>query len=102
MLRSLIYEKFKQRDNSFSLFINKDQKNKIDFKFRDVYDLIINKFADYFLLNSLSRKINSLIYSSQLKINKNINIQSKFVSVLSLKLDIDKKLNFYRRCKCQL
>ena len=87
----------KYASNSFSLFINKNQKNKIDFMFRDVCDLITNKFADYFLLNGLSRKINSLIYSSQLKINKNINIQSKFGSVLSLKLDIDKKLNFYRR-----
>lgn len=71
-------------------------KNGI-YSFLDVDECICQQLAEYFVLDALIDNISKSIYSSQLLINKNVYSKTKFNSLLKTKLNVDKKLYFYKR-----
>lgn len=72
------------------------------YEFMDIEKLLTNSLADYYLLNGLENKISELIDDSQIKINKIINSKKTYNSLLKLKINIEKKLYFYRRLYLEL
>lgn len=67
------------------------------YKFQKIEEILTKYLADYFLLDGLEYKISKIIYSSQLKINKNIYYKSRFNSLLNIKLKVERDLYFYKR-----
>ncbi|MBE6597329.1 MAG: hypothetical protein E7641_06645 [Ruminococcaceae bacterium] len=67
------------------------------YDFLNIEEIVCQRFADYFLLEGLSRQISKLIYQAQRKINQNVYRKARFNSLLSVKLAVEKQLYFYRR-----
>lgn len=90
----------KKKENSSiiiasSKYFEQDERNFYKFEYVDEY--ICNDFADYFILDSLSNTITNKIYVSQQKIEKTICSKQKLKKFLSVKMNTDKELYFYKR-----
>ena len=67
------------------------------YDFLYIEEIVCQSFADYFLLEALSNQASQFIYQAQRKVNRNVYRKSRFNSLLSVKLEVEKKLYFYRR-----
>ena len=73
----------------------KNERGMYDFLY--IEEIVCQSFADYFLLEALSNQASQFIYQAQRKVNRNVYRKSRFNSLLSVKLEVEKKLYFYRR-----